>query len=204
MASRRKSDRKRKRPAASPEAVSVSSEAVQRAVDEGLLLARFAVVMDVKNHIIVSALRDDAPFDAAVSALEVRQSLARLAGEQAGYAERVTDVLKTRAARARGNVKHEHDYHPEDLGSLDLRHAVYSRVAEQLLALAADESYVGEIVETARRDAWGELGGAVEVRLDRLPRPPVKNADYERNRARRIRALVEEDLAALKQQMDDI
>jgi len=204
MALRRKSDRKRKRPNDSPEAISVSEEAVQRAVDEGLLIARFAVVMEVKNHIIVSALRHDEPFDAEATGREVRQSLVRLAAEQSDYADRVTDVLRERAARARGSVKHEHDYHPEDLASLDLRHAVYSRVAAELKRLADDAGYVGEIVETARQDAWGELGGAVESRLDRLPKPLVKNADYERNRPRRIRTLIDVDLAALKKQMDDI
>jgi hypothetical protein len=204
MALRRKPDRKRKRPADSPEAISVPEDAVQRAVDEGLLLARFAVVMDVKNHIIVGALRHDEPFDAESTGREVTQSLIRLADEQSNYAQRVTEVLRERAARARGSVKHEHDYHPEDLASLDLRHAVYSRVAERLRLLADDHEYVAEIVETARQDAWGELGGAVETRLDRLPKPLVKTADYERNRARRIRTLVEVDLAALKQQMDDI
>jgi hypothetical protein len=204
MALRRKPDRKRKRPEASPEAISVPDDAVQRAVDEGLLIARFAVVMDVKNHIIVSALRLDEPFDAESTGREVKQSLIRLAAEQSNYAQRVTDVLRERASRARGSVKHEHDYHPEDLASLDLRHAVYSRVAAELKLLAADEAYVAEIVESARQDAWGELGGAVETRLDRLPKPLLKNADYERNRARRIRALIDVDLAALKQQMDDI
>jgi hypothetical protein len=204
MALRRKSDRKRKRPSASSEAISVSEEAVQRAVDEGLLIARFAVVMDVKNHIIVTALRHDEPFDADVTAREVRQSLVRLATEQSDYADRVTDVLRERAARARGSVRHEHDYHPEDLASLDLRHAVYSRVAARLRLLADDVDYVAEIVETARQDAWTDLGGAVETRLDTLPTPPVRDADYARNRARRIRTLIDVDLAALKQQMDDI
>jgi hypothetical protein len=204
MALRRKSDRKRKRPSASSEAISVSEEAVQRAVDEGLLIARFAVVMDVKNHIIVTALRHDEPFDADVTAREVRQSLVRLATEQSDYADRVTDVLRERAARARGSVRHEHDYHPEDLAGLDLRHAVYSRVAARLRLLADDVDYVAEIVETARQDAWTDLGGAVEMRLDTLPTPPVRDADYARNRARRIRTLIDVDLAALKQQMDDI
>jgi hypothetical protein len=204
MALRRKSDRKRKHPAGSPEAISVPEEAVQRAVDEGILIARFAVVMEVKNHIIVGALRHDEPFDSESIAREVAQSLIRLAAEQSTYAQRVTEVLRERAARARGSVKHEHDYHPEDLASLDLRHAVYSRVAERLKLLAGDEDYVAEIVESARQDAWGELGGAVETRLDKLPKPPVRNADYERNRARRIRTLIDVDLASLKQQMDDI
>ena len=204
MALRRKSDRKRKRPSALSEAISVSEEAVQRAVDEGLLIARFAVVMDVKNHIIVSALRHDEPFDADATAREVKQSLVRLAAEQSDYADRVTDVLRERAARARGSVRHEHDYHPEDLGSLDLRHAVYSRVAARLRVLADEADYVAEIVETARQDAWGDLGGAVEMRLDTLPTSPVKDADYTRNRARRIRTLIDVDFAALKKQMDDI
>lgn len=204
MALRRKSDRKRKRPSASSEAISVSEEAVQRAVDEGLLIARFAVVMDVKNHIIVSALRHDEPFDADATAREVKQSLVRLAAEQSDYADRVTDVLRERAARARGSVRHEHDYHPEDLGSLDLRHAVYSRVAARLRVLADKADYVAEIVETARQAAWGDLGGAVEMRLDTLPTSPVKDADYTRNRARRIRTLIDVDFAALKKQMDDI
>ena len=204
MALRRKPDRTRKRPTGSPEAISVPEEAAQRAVDEGLLIARFAVVMEVKNHIIVGALRHDEPFDVESTGLEVRQSLTRLAAEQSNYADRVTDVLRERAVRARGSVKHEHDYHPEDLATLDLRTAVYSRVAAELRQRAENPGYVAEIVETARQDAWGELGDAVELRLDRLPQPPVKNADYERNRARRIRTLIDVDLAALRQQMDDV
>ncbi|WP_156366285.1 hypothetical protein [Agreia sp. Leaf335] len=152
----------------------------------------------------MSALRHDEPFDADATAREVKQSLVRLAAEQSDYADRVTDVLRERAARARGSVRHEHDYHPEDLGSLDLRHAVYSRVAARLRVLADKADYVAEIVETARQAAWGDLGGAVEMRLDTLPTSPVKDADYTRNRARRIRTLIDVDFAALKKQMDDI
>jgi hypothetical protein len=77
-------------------------------------------------------------------------------------------------------------------------------VAARLRLLADDVDYVAEIVETARQDAWTDLGGAVETRLDTLPTPPVRDADYARNRARRIRTLIDVDLAALKQQMDDI
>lgn len=200
----RRNPRKRKPARSALRAISVSPEAAQRAIDEGVLIARFAVVMDVKNHIIVTALRHDAPFDAEATALEVKQSLGRLADEQAAYAERVTEVLRSRAASARGSVKHEHDYHPQDLATLDLRYAVNVGVGNRLRELAADDAYVSDIVETARQDAWSELGGEVEGRLDRIPRPPVRNADYERNRARRIRSLIDEDLAALRQQMDDI
>jgi len=168
---------------------------VERAVEEGLLIARSAVTMDVKNRIIVSALRDDHRFDAVETATWVALELTRLSAEQAEYAERMSELANT-LTDVRGTTSKEHDYGPRDYRLLTRRGLAYASLSEHLARLVDDSHYVASVVEAARAQAWSELGTAIESRLDLGPMEHP-DADYALERDTRLRALVAIDLARL-------
>ena len=168
---------------------------VERAVEEGLLIARSALSMDVKNRIIVSALRDDHRFEAAETAAWVVLELINLSAEQADYAQRMSELVN-RGVDARRTTSKEHDYGPRDYRLLTRRGLAYASLSEQLARLVDDPDYVASVVEDARGQAWSELGNAIESRLDHGPMEHP-DADYVLERDTRLRALVAIDLARL-------
>jgi hypothetical protein len=171
---------------------------VERAVEEGMLIARSALTMEVKNRIIVGALRDDLAFDPKETADLVRSELSVLSREQAGYARRM-NRLAIAVSGARGASIRDHDYGPRDYRVLTHRGKIYAALSDELERLVGDADFVAEIVETARTRAWAELGGTIVSRLERalgVHRDP----DYVIDRIDRMRSLVEVDLAALHRQ----
>lgn len=169
---------------------------VERAVEEGLLIARSALTMEVKNRIIVSALRDDHRFEAAETAAWVVLELINLSAEQAGYAERMSQLVETGVDVGRTTSK-EHNYGPRDHRLLARRGLAYAALSEHLARLVDDVHYVASVVEAARAQAWSELGTAIESRLDLGPMEHP-DADYAEERDTRLRALVAIDLARLR------
>ena len=175
---------------------------VERAVEEGLLIARSALTMDVKNRIIVSALRDDHRFEAAETASWVVLELINLSVEQSGYAERMSELVNT-GTDARRTTSKEHDYGPRDYRLLTRRGLAYASLAEQLGRLVDDPDYVARVVEDARGQAWSELGTAIESRLDLGPMEHP-DADYALERDTRLRAFLAIDFARLRRSAGDI
>lgn len=169
---------------------------VERAVEEGLLIARSALTMEVKNRIIVSALRDDHRFEAAETAAWVVLELINLSAEQAGYAERMSQLVETGVDVGRTTSK-EHNYGPRDHRLLARRGLAYAALSEHLARLVDDAHFVASVVEGARAQAWSELGTAIESRLDLGPMEHP-DADYAMERDTRLRALVAIDLARLR------
>jgi hypothetical protein len=169
---------------------------VERAVEEGLLIARSALTMDVKNRIIVSALRDDHPFDAAETASWVGLELTNLSLEQADYAQRMSR-LAVEVNDLHGPRRHEHDYGPRDHRLLTRRGLAYASLSEELARLVNDPTFVESVVEDARGQAWSELGAAIGSRLDLGPmqHPDV---DYALERDTRLRAFIAIDFARLR------
>jgi hypothetical protein len=160
-------------------------EVVDRAADEGVLIARAASVVAVANRIIVRALRADEPFDLARTRMIAQHELYRIAEEQMLDAERMEEARDV-ALRTAGKGTHQFDYRQGDAEPLALRAAIYSRVAERLIRLSADDAYVGAVVDSARERAWNDVGSAVISRLGEAVAP---DADYERERAKRMRLL---------------
>ena len=174
---------------------------LERAVEEGLLIARSALTMEVKNRIIVSALRDDHRFEAAETASWVVLELTKLSAEQAEYAERMSELVNTGADRRR-TISKEHDYGPRDYRMLTRRGLAYARLSVQLRRLVDDPDYIAGVVEDARGRAWSELGNAIGSRLDLGPMQHP-DADYALERDTRLRALVAIDLARLRRNAGD-
>lgn len=169
---------------------------IERAVEEGLLIARSALTMEVKNRIIVSALRDNNTFDAAEAATWVRLELEHLAHEQAEYAKRMNE-LAIQVTVATGPSMHSHDYGPRDYRILTRRGVAYAALSADLERLVDDAEFVTGVVEAARSKAWTELGMAIDSRLALVPAEVSAGPDYEAGRDERLRSFIEVDLANL-------
>jgi hypothetical protein len=171
---------------------------IERSVDEGVLIAQAAVVMDAKNHIIVGAIRDGKPFDAADVRARVRRELQRLGGENQDNAKRL-QTLAVDVQSPKGPPDNAEGYQTEDHPTLTKRGIIHVLLAEELDRLSEDSEFVVELAERARVAAWAEVGGAIESRLlDSLPKPPDRF--YEDDKEARIRALFNINLRALEKQ----
>lgn len=175
---------------------------LQHAVEEGILIARSALTMEVKNHIIVSTLRDDQRFDVAVTAGFVAHELGDLATEQAEYATRM-DRAAAAALTARGSARHQHDYHSLDHPALTRRSEIYRSLAAKLQRLATDDEFIAAVVNAAREQAWGEISTAIQARLNTVYSAEADadsiagDVDYVRDRDERIAVFLAMDLAGL-------
>lgn len=168
---------------------------IERAIEEGLLIARAALIMDVKNYLIVAAIRDDAGYLDREVAEFVRLETLKLAAEHDGYAAR-TGKWAAAASTAIGPQIDVHDYRADDLTALAHRGATYAGMAEQLTALASDDSYIAGIAQEARTRAWLEIARVIQSTLERLAAIET-DSDYDKLRASRLKQFRMLDLAPL-------
>ena len=168
----------------------------ERAVDEGLLIASAALVMAVKNAIIVTALRDGRPYNSTEVARIVRAELRDLANENQSNSERLEQLAEEVLLPHEKNVGSE-NYNKGDNPALLQRSGIHDRVSAELRRLGADDEYITQVVETARAAAWIEVGNAIEARL--LGTVPVKpDPRYDEEKDARLRSLLKVDLHALE------
>jgi len=158
-----------------------------RAVDEGMVIARSALVLSVKNHLIVGTLRHDRSLAELDLPGFTRTRLTGLVREQTGYADRIKAAAEA-AATAHGAARHQHDYHAADIMTLAERGRVYRALAATFDRLRDDDEFVDGVVESARADAWAELSAVIAARLDVLPES-VTAASYASARPGRMRAV---------------
>jgi len=143
---------------------------VERVVEEGVLIALTAVRMQVKNHFIVTAIRDDQSYEPEVLAEFARNEIEILAAQNVQLAR---DQLTAR------NI------------------GIYRGVADALRQVAADDEKIAATVEQSRQEAWQEVSGAVATTLKALAVDP-RDPDYEADRDERLRTLLTVDLARLE------
>jgi hypothetical protein len=171
---------------------------IERSVDEGVIIASAAVAMDVKNYIIVEAIREGHPFNLADVVAAVRRDLLALAHENEANALRVQQ-LAVDVQTPRGARNDSEGYQVDDHPTLTKRGIIHVLLTAELERLSEDTEYVEELAERARLRAWAEVGDAIESRLlDSLPKPPDKF--YEDDKDARIRALLNINLRALEKQ----
>jgi hypothetical protein len=170
----------------------------ERAVDEGLLIASAALVMAVKNAIIVAALRDGRPYDSAEVAGIVRVELQDLATENKSNSQRLEQLAEEVMLPRERNVGSE-NYNKRDNPALMQRSGIHERVSAELKRLSADDEYITQVAETARAAAWIEVGNAIEARLLRTAQP-AGDPRYEEERDSRLRTLLAVDLHTLERQ----
>lgn len=168
-----------------------TAEQVRRTVDEGLLIALAAVRMAVKNRIIVGALRDSLHYDAAIYVRLAYDEIELLARQNDSLGARAREQLRNAEARPGEICVHE-----IEVRRLRMLDAVYSEMAMALRAIVVQDDALPSLVESARRDAWDEVGGTWLSQLH-VPSDPQRDALYQRERSGRLQELVYIDLAGL-------
>lgn len=167
---------------------------LEDSVSEGLMLATYSSRMRLKNRIIVGVLTHDRRFDPEQYLAEARTSLSVLIDEFDLEAARVARQLRIVVSKP-GKAAHAHDYRSADTENLQSREDISVAVTETLRKQRSDGGYLLDLIEIARTDAWDDIGRAVEDWLDRTN--ITVDADYKRQRKKRMRLLTE-DLAALQ------
>lgn len=171
---------------------------IERAVDEGVLIAEAAVTMDVKNYIIVEAIRESHPFDLDAVIAAVRRELLALVHENNENATRLQD-LAVEVQTPRGAPDNSEGYQADDHPTLTKRGIIHVLLAAELERLSEDDAFVADLAERARVQAWAEVGSALESRLI-ASLPIVPDRFYEEDKDARIRAFYNINLRALEKQ----
>ncbi|MEY9950915.1 hypothetical protein [Leifsonia sp. EB34] len=172
---------------------------LEQTVEEGMLLAEYATRMAVKNHIVVDTLQYGNDFDPARHTGEAARLLRELASEQGEAAGRIEADLEV-AQGLRGDATHPHDYRDVDVANLRLRRDAAVALASALRAKADSDEELLALVERGRVDAWDEVGRAIEAGLDAFSGVEALKADYEHEKAGRLKLLIWRDLARLQEE----
>ncbi len=174
---------------------SKESSSVERAVEEGLMIAKTALAMELKNHIIVGAIRYDNNFVESELRDFLTAEIEKLALEQTGYAER-TESWAAASTSAQGPQADVHDYRSGDYGSLTKRGETYAAMASALTGLSHDTEFLDSVLSSAQSQAWSEIERAIITKLEREVRSSTEKG-YTRTRKERMRQVREIDLVAL-------
>ncbi|MEL0627441.1 hypothetical protein V6245_10840 [Salinibacterium amurskyense] len=148
----------------------VEEAPIERVVEEGVLIARNAVRMAVKNRIIVDAARDHLDYDDGALAGLVHVEFDHLADQ----AERLLKVTRTERNRA-----------------------VQEGLTEGLRQASMDGELISNIIDEARELAWSEIGTAIIAKL-RDAYMPEADPQYQKNRETRLRELRNINFAELQ------
>lgn len=140
--------------------------------------------MAVKNRLIIDALRENRDYDPLALAAVAREEYLALAEQNDDSAARVWED---------GQWVDE----PSDSERNQRKREVLKGLAAAMRAEAGDDERLAVVVADARLAAWDEIGKVVEAKLE-APPEIVRDATYELERAGRIRALKEIDLAGLE------
>jgi hypothetical protein len=166
---------------------------VERTVEEGILIALTAVRMAVKNQIILGVLKDKTDFQVDDYAEVARGQLALLVAENDGHAKRFHEAaLAPLPAPLRGDP----DFGAAETKRLQTLEQVHTGLTVALRTFADDEAKVLGIVESARHNAWDEIGDAWIAKLTAELPEPLDEA-YRWQRAGRLQEFVYIDLAGL-------
>lgn len=183
------------RPYVDPDPVPLAP--VERLVEEGLMIAKQAVTMDVKNITLIRVLRDRDDLDPDRVARDVETELEQHAAEQEDYADRMTAELRD-LDRRYDDSEHQHDYREPDAEALLRRRDVYRGLAAELRRLGEDDEFVRSIASTVQEELWRDVSSAIEARLEYTYRRSLEDdPQYLREREERMRTLREVDLELL-------
>lgn len=167
---------------------------IAEATEDGLMLTEYASRMAVKNRFIRKILADKTPWFIEQSHDDARASLELLASESDAESETL-EALITKFRDSPDSEKDAQGYSFNDIANLEHRREVAIEVSRRLREQSADHEHLSAIVDSARRDAWREIAANIEHTLD-VEYFPI-DEEYERDRDDRLRAFIDEDLAAL-------
>jgi hypothetical protein len=145
----------------------------------------------------VRALRDRADYSEKAAVAAAREVFSALAREKRDDVDRLEDILDHARDRP-GRAQHQTDYREADAELLERREQVSDILADRLDELAADDEYLLGIVENARDSAWDEIGASIIAQLVRRPEAEAHTAEYQAERARRMKQLIAVDFALLE------
>lgn len=175
---------------------------VEEIVEQGLMVADVAVRMQVKNAIIMNALKKHVDYDAEQINRMVQDACQDLASERERDARHIE--------RMRGEIRDtgrsswsESDYGNDDNRTLRHRQEVYEKVAAELRDRAANKEYLDSTAEKARMAAWREIGDSLADRATHPYYSGGDNDEYRSERDGRIQTLIEKDLTSLMQRKLD-
>ncbi len=166
-----------------------TDEDFEQLVQEGALVALSAVRLATKNGLILSTLRERAPWREEKAIAIARRALLDLIDELEADADRIEIEARSAAAAARAarvasvsspgsrRSRTERTRLRDEVKRLDARERSMRGVVARLRATAADEALRHEVVLRAREDALSEL---VHARL--IPRAPAVALSPEEER----------------------
>jgi hypothetical protein len=166
---------------------------LEHALDEGLMISAYATRLALRNAITVSALRNGEPFTARGLLPDARRVLQGLVDESLDEARRAA-ADREWASHLEGPSEHIHDYRPVDDLNLRRREALSLALADALADRMDDETYLLDLIERARDDAWFDIARSIE---DRLGAAAVASESDPADRLMRIQEFIEIDLQAL-------
>lgn len=162
-------------------------------IDEGVLVARSALRLTLKNHVIMHSLRDAQPWLPDTLTSLARDAVAELIAELASTAERLDAAVERFAAR--GGRSSRTQRHRAELSRLTMRARTAHGVVARLRALHDDPEAIAELVSVARDDMLGEL---LQAQLQ-----PERDARLQSDDERRVAMEgVVADLLELQQQRE--
>lgn len=172
---------------------------LDHALEEGLMIAEYSARMSVKNRIVVDAIRTDSGYEPERYLAVAADALRELAAESDAAGSRIAEERES-ALALDGQGDHIHDYRAIDNVNLRRRERLAEELAQALRNRADDDADLRGLVETARADAWHEIGSAIEASLDAFSGVEATKDDYERERPARLNLLIKRDLARLEEE----
>ena len=170
----------------------LSSAEVEQHVSEGVLVARSALRLAVKNGIILSTVRDARPWNTDEVTTLAREAVDSLIAELSATADRLEAEAAALPVPGRGKKRRTAQL---ETSRLELRARTARGVVERLRLLQDDDSEIAGLVQVARDDTLSEL---TKARLQ------VEN-EYANQTAEERRVAMEgvaSDLLDYRQQLD--
>ena len=167
--------------------------AVERIVDDGMLIAESVLRMTLRNRIIVDALRDQSDLDRDALAALAAAELEALADQEWESAQRVR--FRRESVRVDDPLQEDVDQSDDYRRESERRERVHFAMSEAFSARAKSRDILESLVERSRAEAWEEIAEVIVGRADH--EETVPDADYDELRTERIGALLALDLSDL-------
>ena len=141
-------------PAADAADAQFSREILEQHVSEGVLVARSALRLAVKNGVIKSTLRDARPWSTDDVTALAHEAVDSLIAELSATADRLDAQAAAHPVRGRGRRRRDAE---REVRRLELRARTARGVVQRLRRMRDDDLAIARLAETARDDTLMEL-----------------------------------------------
>lgn len=170
--------------------------AIEDASEDGLAMAKQAALMSLKNRILVETITKPDAFEPDSFVPVAQEIVHKLADEHRESARLLTDEIR-RAQRLPGEAMSKDDYRRGDVPNLTIRKESLLNVAKSLTEKEESSQAMRDLVSQAHSMAWAEISDEMQRSLDRAEAREFGDENYEEDRASRLRAFINLDLAQL-------